>query len=337
MFAIYSAIMYWIVIVLAFLVLDSTTVVMAVSSECYNASKYCELRDLQINVNNEIDVTGPFDWNSKTGWTRVVISESKFPHFPTNLFKLLPSLQSLSATNCGLLTLQTLGSKSPNISDSGKYLMHLDLSNNMVTFLEAHTFQLTSILETLSLSNNRLTYIDASAFSGLSKLDFLFLNNNQLTYLDLPVFTPLQSLTRLFSSNNLFQNFNFEWFSNNIQLEYVHLDGNKLSTLQATVVNNFTKYIELSGNQLENISALGKMKAMQELILSENNLTSLKNFPTLRYLKNLYVDGNKIKDLDVNALRAHFRKLKSINIGNNPWVCQVLTNVLDQLSAQKIR
>uniref|UniRef100_A0A1A9VXD8 Uncharacterized protein n=1 Tax=Glossina austeni TaxID=7395 RepID=A0A1A9VXD8_GLOAU len=80
----------------------------------------------------------------------------------------------------------------------GLYMIHVDLSNNNITRLEANSFFMVTQLEELTLADNSLHLIDPLTFYDLNKLKRLNLQNCGLKSLTAHAF---QGLTNLISFN----------------------------------------------------------------------------------------------------------------------------------------
>jgi Leucine-rich repeat (LRR) protein len=346
----------WRFVVLSYFILFLTTDATMAARIVYD--RYAPgLHDVRLNENNEIDFPSTLDQESAQKFTEIKIWNSKFPYFPRNFFKAMPNLKILGAQDCGIVTLKIFGLHS---SENLTGINNLYLDYNLVETLEAYSFQQTRNLKHLYMKKNRLSHIDALAFYGLAQLEHLILSDNQLTRVvsNIDIFHDNVKLKYLKMANNKLSTLQAT-LENNV-IDYIDLSGNQLVDISGLSKMNgmhdlkladnkevdlfsvdFSKMVQLIDLDLSGVNLPSKLnnnyqffKSMPQLsVLSidRNNLTSLSQFPVLPEIHKLTIEGNEISNLDVNALKAQFPKLDVIIFGDNPWNCQDLPNVVDQL------
>jgi Leucine rich repeat len=241
-------------------------------------------------------------------------------------------------------------------------LLTLELSNNLLTHIHALAFYGLSQLEILNLADNQLVYLDQSVFTPLISLMQLYLGSNQLQVLNLDIFHGNVKLDLLFLAANELSTLQAT-FVNKV-IDYIDLSGNQLVDISALgkmkgmhslilsdnkevnlIADDFAEMEGLNSLQLEGVGLqhrlnnnnqfLKPLQQLWSLHIGRNNLTSLSQL-SHPIISELVVDRNEISELDVNALKAKLPELTDINISNNPWKCQVLTKVLDQLKKLEI-
>lgn len=134
----------------------------------------------------------------------------------------LINLQRIYLAKCGITTID------PQTFKGLTNLVELDLSGNLLETVPTEAFIDTPSLMRLTLSSNPIKRLKRASFTHLSFLNTLELSNCQICLVDEGAFQGLHSL------------------------EWLHLDGNKLTTLKGNkVLPDSLKGIELQGNAWE--------------------------------------------------------------------------------------
>ena len=172
----------------------------------------------------------------------------------------LPSLSSLTLSDCGLSTIEAL--------EGARYLTSLDLSSNTIRNLSALSTMTT--LTELNLRHNAVT--DLSDLAGLENLAQLDVSYNSLTAL-----TPLKTCLRL---------------------KHLEADNNQINTLNGIGKLTMLSHLSLDFNQLKNVSILAKNTELTNLSIASNSITDITVLNTLTKLEVLDFSGNlKINEL----------------------------------------
>ncbi|XP_066991624.2 adhesion G protein-coupled receptor A3 [Anabrus simplex] len=107
-------------------------------------------------------------------------------------------------------------------------VIHLDLSDNLITELPSEAFTATPSLQKLNLSKNQIRSIAPEAFSNLTMLKRLDLSNNMLSTLQNTAFIGLENLEKLKLNQNEIRKIKEGTFDELVSLELLDLSGNPL-------------------------------------------------------------------------------------------------------------
>ncbi|XP_021186041.3 carboxypeptidase N subunit 2 [Helicoverpa armigera] len=150
-------------------------------------------------------------------------------------------------------------------------LLELILNDNGIAKIDADSFQLPE-LKRLDLSNNLLEFIDKETFRGVKKLEYLNLANNRFTSFTKLMFHPLSSLNEIVLDNNY--------------LGPALRDSN-LFDRSGFGLTDKIQNISMSGINLGNVPDNFFVDAydLRKLIISNNSITEMFEIPyTLEYL-----------------------------------------------------
>lgn len=114
-------------------------------------------------------------------------------------------------------------------------LQVLNVSHNLIKYIDGEIFKDFSHLKYLDLSNNQITFLPDQTFSAMSRLESIKINNNSLTTIDDDVFLDLK-LNHLDLSCNRLSDDNFLWPAVNI--DYLNLTLNDYKEINASVLEN---------------------------------------------------------------------------------------------------
>ncbi|KAK3779936.1 hypothetical protein RRG08_054189 [Elysia crispata] len=212
-------------------------------------------------------------------------------------FSNVTSLERLSLVTCNLTSLPV------GIFHSLRYLVALDVSENIVSNLDTQPFINMQRLLSLNLSQNKLRRIRNDTFQGLDALVFLSLQKNLLYYLS--------------------DTFELDAFQGLTSLKSLHLKGNRPNFSE-----NLT-YPEVSGH-FQKLLLPGKTSVFFSQLPSLRTLLLYKNilgkslsadsdgvtFSKLALLKNLDLSNNVIEDLPEMIFKNN-ANLKVLNLSNN--------------------
>eukprot|EP00729_Bicosta_minor_P011714 gene11714-5512_t len=185
-------------------------------------------------------------------------------------------------------------------------LTDLDISDNMLSQLDASVFAGLSALNVLHLSGNALTTLDASVFAGLSALKELYLSGNALTTLDASVFAGLSALKELDLSSNALTELDASVFAGLSVVWNLDLANNALTELDASVfVGLKLQSLDLGSNSWTELDAhvFVGLTALRYLYLYNSDLTQLdaEVFAGLSALTELHLDNNNLVELDASV------------------------------------
>ena len=220
----------------------------------------------------------------------------------------LPSLSSLTLSNCNLSTIEAL--------EGAKQLTYLDLSNNTIRNLRVLSDMAT--LTELNMAHNALT--DLSALSPLEKLSRLNISYNavrslaplssciRLSHLeaDRNQLTTLQGVEKLALLTHLSVDYNsltdVSLLAGNVELTNLSIASNQIADISA--LNTLTKLqiFDFSSNlQITALPAWPEGCSLTTIDGSYNALTNIDGLKTMQSLTHVYMDYNQITNIDALA------------------------------------
>lgn len=248
------------------------------------------------------------------------LAGSKFPVEDMAIIAALPSVKTLSLSNCNLSTIDFL--------EHAGSLTELDLSENTIRNLDV--LKTIPTLKKLSLQHNAVN--DLTILGELSDLEILNVSFNAVDTLK-PLASCVQ-LRELVADNN--QLSNMKGLENLSKLELLSVDYNAITNVDSLTKNEFLKNVSIASNQITDISALKKLSKLEILDFSGNQvaalpewseecplqtidgsynaLTSIDELSKLQSLTHVYMDYNLITDID--ALESCFC-LVQVNVYGN--------------------
>ncbi|GFS75354.1 relaxin receptor 1 [Nephila pilipes] len=222
----------------------------------------------------------------------------------------------------------------------------LDLSENILEFLDTKHFHLNEKLETLILKGSRVTLINKDAFKNLPHLKNLYLTNNEigsmiegtmatnndLLFLDLsynPItvlhpdaFIGLQNLETLDLRHCLLKSLPPGVFDSLVNLKKLYLDNNRLTSITKYVfqklVNLEMLYISFNKIEKVHLTYWVGLEKLNTLAITENKISALEadSFGNMSSLYKLDVIGNHIKVISPDAFIG-LSNLKSLTLQKN--------------------
>lgn len=194
-----------------------------------------------------------------TNLESVDLSGSRFPSQDLAVFVNMPSLTSLTLSNCGLSSIAELSGATA--------LSVLDLSNNTVRNMDALS-SITTLTE-LNLEHNAVTALNAlEPLTNLSKLN--------IAYNSVVDLSPLASCANL---------------------TWLHAGNNSISTVTAVDQLPMLSYLSLSYNNIADISILKNCTALTELYISNNSLINITTLNGLDKLEVLDFAHNEVMEI----------------------------------------
>jgi len=176
----------------------------------------------------------------------------------------------------------------------------LDLSSNLLSIIENHSFSDLKSLTELYLYNNNLKVIWQELFSGLIYLKILYINENYIEVIRNGTFQNFSSLVELDLSNN--------WLERLDELSLIGLE--RLESL----------YLSTNEHININVNAFRPLRSLVQLDLSSNGNEFYESglFDTLIKLEHLWLNKNDLKLINSQLLnRTLMLNLKEINLEYN--------------------
>lgn len=182
----------------------------------------------------------------------------KFPVEELSVLAALPSLSSLTLSDCNLSTIEGLAGAS--------FLTYLDLSSNTVRNLEVLSSM--SLLTELNLRDNAVTDAYLPNLSGLENLAKLDLSHNAIT-----------SLSSLSSC---------------VRLTWLAADNNQLADLKGVDKLALLEYLSVDYNQLTEVNKVAKLTELTNLSIASNDITDISALKDLTKLQVFDFSSNKV-------------------------------------------
>ena len=195
-----------------------------------------------------------------------------------------------------------------------KNLESLDLSFNLIEFINKTDFESNVALRSIDISHNLIKYIHFQAFRKVVNLETLINKSYSLANLLSSGITSLD-----FSENDLRNNYTI--FEVLVNIEELVLSRVNLDSMQQINFANFTKLkkLDLSINNLSRIetSSFLNLKSLEYLDLSENKIQFIDEniFSLINNLKYLNLENNRIDSVGMTFL--NYLNLQVINLSKN--------------------
>jgi Leucine-rich repeat (LRR) protein len=261
------------------------------------------LKTLQIS-NNRIQKLNLISFMSNL--EHLDLSENRLIKIEENSFTPLRIIKYLNLSG-NKLDLESV-SNNASYFKSQILLEILDLSFNEIKYLDSNvTFQQLTSLKALNLSNNRLKYIGENLFGYLRQLTELNLASNNLSLSMKNYFYNLGYLKTLKLGFNQINSTYFLESNPDIRnLEYLHLEHNKIDLIEENDFENFTKlkFLNLNSNPIKIIQdkAFEKMNSLQSLKLSNTSIKHLTLSSSLKELDLSYLNFSIFSKKDLSTL-----------------------------------
>lgn len=230
---------------------------------------------------------------------------------------------------------------SPNMFPGGR-LRFLDLCNNGIESIQENTFRDLRTLVHLNLSQNVLSELDATTFFGLTNLRLLLLNDNQLSNVQTHTFSHLQSLVHLNMNANRLQIISGDMFGRHpLQtLQKLFIQNSRVTNIQPNAFVNLPSvdFLSIAHNQLTELdeNLFAPLTSLRKLFLNNNKLTELpaKILDDLNNIQEIQLRHNRLTFLP--ATKSQFPNLQKVTIEGNPWQCACVREIFDFISQRKI-
>lgn len=185
------------------------------------------------------------NWKQLEITSRFHRTDDEFSGFDSNIFSMLPNLTELDIS-CNLLAYLE-SSAFRGVSN----LVNLNLSCNEFTSYEPNIFKGLSQLKDLDLSINFVAELESNIFEGLSSLEFLDLNTNRFQGFDSNIFKGLANLVELDLACNSLTSFEPNIFKGLSNLARLNLSDNLFTSFEANVFSGLSNLsmLDFSRNQ----------------------------------------------------------------------------------------
>lgn len=222
-----------------------------------------------IHVDENTNLVLNFD-EANYGLDCVGFVNTTLGELPQNLFNKYQAINSLYASNIGLVKLPT------NAFENASKMLDINLSSNKLKSLEAKTFSPCRYLRKLVLDHNDLEEIDMDTFDNLDDLEELDLSNNLLSVIPHKSLGQLKGLKTLNLANNTLS-VRYGMFPHSLMT--LDLSYNKLEnfTLKSIISLGNLKYLFLNGNRIYRFrqhifpdGILDPLKALRHVQMSDN-------------------------------------------------------------------
>ncbi|KAK3597612.1 hypothetical protein CHS0354_030159 [Potamilus streckersoni] len=183
--------------------------------------------------------------------------------------------------------------------------VHLNISNNLLTFIEPGTFAQLPGLRILEIHQNSMSAIPVNTFSNISSLVHLDLNSNKLATLTSNSFQNLLNLTefRLHSQKTPMTSIAFDAWSNiGNELQTLFVSSNNLRTFPHQVMSEgyYPKLntIYADYNWISDVVEYGEEAFPQnQRSIYERKKSTFTPFSTYPALQTLYLSNNRITQI----------------------------------------
>ena len=231
-----------------------------------------------------------------------------------------------------------------------KGLVNITMQNSMISSLPENLFQETPNSKLIDFSANNLSSLPPKLFRNLGKLEKLRVLGNKLTNLDGELFVDLNKMKIVHLQENEIESLPRKLFSTTKNLEELNLSRNKINFNEDSIKRfykgstfNSLRKLDMSYNNIGEIpqEMTWNFLALNVLNLSHNSIgKSYKDGEIINLefhqFNNIVVDlsHNQIKRLTYNSSiesKSTSHKPATINITNNPLICDCKTVVLKQM------
>lgn len=202
--------------------------------------------------------------------------------------------------------------------------VHLNLSNNLLEFIQPQTFSQFPNLKILEVHNNSLTTINWDVFSDLPYLVHLDLHANAIQDLNSKSFMNLPQLKelRLHSQNPKMKTIAYDaWFNIGNNLKELFVSSNALTTYPHQILEEGyypnLLIMHADNNNIQNMTEYGaEAFAISQFYLYAQRLQTFVPFSKYPNLTIMYINNNVITYIN-NTDLCKLKKLSELYIGSN--------------------
>ncbi|CAN7989485.1 unnamed protein product [Ixodes hexagonus] len=237
-------------------------------------------------------------------------------------FKNCSSLQDLQLSGNRLADV-------PNALQFLRFLITLDLSENLITNITNTTLSGMTNLHILRLSGNQIGNMTRGTFQELKSLRRLDLSNNKITALEHGIFDDAAALNVILLNDNLLKDINglfmnlahlrllnvsrngITWFDYALvprQLKHLDIHDNEIETLgnyYELEDKMHLKILDASYNNIKEINAASFPNQVEVISLSMNRISIIHPFTFMakHNLTKVNLTHNRLQNVDINAFR----------------------------------
>ena len=227
-----------------------------------------------------------------------------------------------------------------NLSSTGLKVLHwasfnnlhrlrvLNLSRNELFAIPLGLFETLSSLHSLDMSHNLIGFLQAETLKGLNSLLQINIMDNKLSHIDDKCFVDVRHLTSLTLNSNFLTKINESTFFGLENLERLEIENNKIRQIQdgSFLVLPSLQYLSMSNNYITNITkkTLQGLSHLSELILEDNKIDNISDssFISIQHLKQLHLENNKLVTLGSGGRPPlGLEGLDVLNLEDNPVNC----------------
>ncbi|CAI6373924.1 unnamed protein product [Macrosiphum euphorbiae] len=192
------------------------------------------------------------------------------------------------------------------------YLLDIDLSSNLINYVDPEAFVDSAGLITLELQGNPLEQVKGPFLYSTSLL-YLYLANSHLTKLSPQFFSNISGLDKLDISGNPLHTIEPGIFDPLTSLKHLILNNCNLTHISSVAFSGLQhlKVLRLAGNSLKShvdwTVILGNLGRLEHLDLRQSGVSSLPDnvFFNNTWLRDLVLAENELSDLDVATTLGH--------------------------------
>lgn len=247
-------------------------------------------------------------------------------------------------------------------------VQQLDLSNNMINYVQEDTFEGFGSLEKLQLVENYLGKVNATTFKSLDSLVILDLSSNIIETIEEYSFDHLEKLLYLFLRNNCLKTFgagllkskmmhtvdisqnlivNFPKLDEVITINNLNVSSNIMEEINFVAFNTSVIELDASSNCISRIRTdknnthfADSGKLMRRINLARNCLTSIQQLWNMKELKHIDISDNVINFNETFGWLSPFKNLTHLYLTNTSLnslgvVEKLMTNNFIELSIDK--
>lgn len=251
------------------------------------------------------------------------------PFVPIQFLQELTLVEKVWLNNSGVQSIASL------LNSNLKVLM---MNDNNLFELPKYLFVASQQVEKVNFSNNSISKIDPDVFANLKHVKEINLSFNKIQSLGAGLFKGSNVLQFIYLSHNALVDFKPN-LSNLTELQYLSLEGNRLTQLGCTVFpisgGNPTT-IDASNNQLKSIDLNCDRKhnsSYLSLNVSDNQLEMLR-FPNSTLAKSVKALSAKRNKIELISIANDLPGLKELDLANNN--CVNVSDIVKHLGSLEV-
>lgn len=230
-------------------------------------SSLISLRILNLSDNRDLEITGDIISNLRVLVLLTISNNKKSFNFQHTENTTIEQVD---------LSLSDIGDLASLYVFNIKGVVSLNLSKNMITYIDRKSFKAMPQLRQLDISFNLIKSIEPGSFINTENVAILNLHGNQLTEFQHGVFQGLTGLQKLNLSNNLIHDFNVNLLHGCIMLQEISFENNLLNNLELRKFLSISvmRKLYLGGNNISCQDIASYKKYFHDVFYNLNILTS---------------------------------------------------------------